>query len=266
MASRRIPDFVQKLRLLHAHAGLDQKDVAAAVSVKPQTLNTWINGAPGKREREEVPHDGREALAALLVQRSRRPLNQDSARDAWMGPVDAFARLFIADSRELFLDLFAESRRRNLLRYLENGFPERGLVSTPYTAHSQPDRVSWTGDMFAIEIRAPPKAWGAAFVETPVGIHLLGPDRAGAVVPDSGALRIPARSLPLFVFRDPEGPHRILGVMIVGGPPPQILDLVAREGPLPDDQLAGFAEAIRSDRSVDNWATDQISIDVRRRT
>lgn len=261
MASVWVQDLAGKVRLLKVHAGLDQKDVAAAIGVKPQTLNTWINGAD-KRERGQTPQGGLEKLAALLVDRARRPVDLAAARDAWLGPSDAFARLFLPGGRDAFLSLFEGVSSAGLLHYLENGVPERGLVASPYGAARKPDRNARIGDIFALELRGSPGAWGAVFVETPAGIYLIGPDAARGRASSMGILRIPDQGLAPFEYQEPPGPHRFLAVMITGGPAPVIFNEAGAMLPLTEDDLAAFVSALHAERPARTWTVDGLCVHV----
>jgi hypothetical protein len=265
MPAVRLPGLREKLGLLYAYTGLNQTLLAERLGRAGATVSGWVNGTD-TTEPESVPDEGRESLAAILVEHLQGAIDLNTARRLWLGPVDEFARAFAETPAARFCDLLKERPRKQMLTYLPGGANAPLPVAFANDVDEADGRVivAAIGDRFAFRMEG-----GAAnahivlLVETILGVHLAVPGpRSPCRLDPQGHALLP-RFPETYWFEEPRGRHRFLAFAIEALEPLSIAQAAGRLAPLPDNDLDRFAAEVCDRARVQSWLMDVALVDVR---
>jgi transcriptional regulator with XRE-family HTH domain len=263
MVAVRLPSLSKKLGYLYAYSGLNQRSLAERLGLSESTVSGWRKGTKTSQA-EKVSGNGREKLAAILVEQLGGVADMATARKLWLGDETEFSRALHASSGQRFLDVLATAKRRKMLTYLSGAAVGNRLVTFFEPSEMPRDAVRATvGECFAFSLAADPGRQIVLLVESAVGCHLGVPGPgAPSRLDSSGGARLP--DFPgQYRFDEPKGLHRFLAFAIKAVGPLSITACAGRQTPLAETDFEVFAVELCDKLRVRSWVLDILLVDVR---
>ena len=263
MAAMRLPGLATKLRYLYAYSSMNQASLARRLGRAPTTVTGWVKGTKTSAA-ENVPDEGREGLAAILVEELGGGIDMATARKLWLGSVAEFVQALKASPGQRFLDLLTIAQRRKMLKYLSGAAADKRLVTFFGSGELPRDAVRATiGDRFALGLKSDPSMQIVLLAESAVGCHLGVPGPgAPSRLDATGKARLPDAP-SLYRFDEPRGLHRFLAFAIDADDPLSIATCAGRQTPLTETELDTFATELCDKQRVRSWLLDSLLVDVR---